>query len=159
MRRPHAEAEGIKSRLGPRKWIEHQVRDRLHGPNCEHADLIGEISVASSKVSHRVGRRRLQLYVTPSTAKDTSGLWRIFCMRRMRRNRWELVPSANIQQHDYPNLRIFCSVAPRKIGRARRRWQRASTPLISEEQRPITLVYDMVPDLRQRSLSLRPPTG
>ena len=103
-------------------------------------------------------------------AKDMVDPWRMVCKRRMEFNRWELAPPPNFQRHDDPNMRISLPVAGRRnIDRTRRRWQRATTTPISEEQGPLTLVdgnaiqiqseHEMVPDLPQGSFSLNPHYG
>ena len=57
-RRPQAETLFAKSEVSSWKWVARRVRDCLPGPHRKHAGVLDRVSVASAKVSRRVGRRR-----------------------------------------------------------------------------------------------------
>ena len=85
-----AVAFGLGDKEGPWTWIRKQVRKCVNYSGWRHPSLIDRISVASSKLFRRIGRRRYPLYLTPKAFVDLFGMWTATCGRRMDFFRWSL---------------------------------------------------------------------
>ena len=160
---------GVTSQPDPWKWVVNRVRDNVQDPNWENADLMDNIGATCPSACRRLGKCRAPLYVTRMMAKDMVDIWNLACLRSTEFNRGELGPQPHLQRNGDPDLRLLWFVVARIIGRARRPWQRANLPPLSDAQDPLTMADgtvieapsadEMVLEVRQGSFSLNPPFG
>ena len=80
----------------------------------EHANVVDNLGVASSRAFRRIGAFPYAPCVTPVAAKDTFDSWHMVCLRRIEFNRFGLAPQPNLRYTEDSNLRVFWSAAARK---------------------------------------------
>ena len=108
VRQPRAKAWSCASKSTARRRMAHQVRECLQGPSREHAELVGDTSVACSNATQRVGRCGYLLNLTCSTSVEFFEFWRIVGIRRM-----EWIPTRDSPLIWDGRLRAYSEIALR----------------------------------------------
>ena len=134
---PRSRVDGHQIAIGLQETDCYSINQLSRRPELEHANLIGSIRAAFSKVSFCAGERQYPQYATSLIAKDMFDSWDIDCPRDMEFKRWEPrsgLPPGNPRNTNGPSRRVFRPVAARASGRARRRWPRGPVFPIFEAQ-------------------------